>query len=83
MALVEACISARKDRESGFHHCGVSVKLVQGCLSGRKHREICFNHRGMTCGARGVLYMCQERSKRQFSPLWRCCEVLLTTVENP
>ena len=26
---VEACISARKDLESSFHHCGVSVMLVQ------------------------------------------------------
>ena len=32
MKLVEACICARKDRESSFHHCGVSVKLMQACL---------------------------------------------------
>ena len=29
---VEACFSAREDRESSFHHCGGPVGLVQACL---------------------------------------------------
>ena len=32
MKLVQACLSARKDGESSFHHCVGLVKLVQGCL---------------------------------------------------
>ena len=44
MRLVEACISARKDQESGFHQCGGSLKLVQACLSGRKDGESSFHH---------------------------------------
>ena len=29
---VQAYLSARKDRESNFHHYGRAVKLVQACL---------------------------------------------------
>ena len=29
MKLVEACLSARNDGESCFHHCGGPVKLVE------------------------------------------------------
>ena len=29
MKHVEACLSAREDRESSFHHCGGTVRLVQ------------------------------------------------------
>ena len=32
MKRVQACLSARKDGESSFHHCGGPVKLVQTCL---------------------------------------------------
>ena len=32
MNHVEACLSAREDRESSFHHCGRPVRLVQACL---------------------------------------------------
>ena len=28
---VEACLSAKEDRESSFHRCGVTVMLVQAC----------------------------------------------------
>ena len=28
---VQACLSAREDRESCFHHCRGSVSLVQAC----------------------------------------------------
>ena len=30
--LVQACLGARKDLESSFHHCGGQVTLVQACL---------------------------------------------------
>ena len=32
---VEACFSAREDRESSFHRCGGPVGLVQACLCAR------------------------------------------------
>ena len=32
MKHVEACLSAREDRESSFHRCGGTVKLVKACL---------------------------------------------------
>ena len=32
MNHVQACLSAREDPESSFHHCGGSVRLVQACL---------------------------------------------------
>ena len=43
---VEACISARKDRESSFHHGGGSAMLLQACLSAGKVRDCSFNHCG-------------------------------------
>ena len=43
MKLVEACISARKDRENSFHHCRGPVILVEACLSARKDRESSFH----------------------------------------
>ena len=35
MKHVEACLSARDDRENSFHHCGGTVRLVQACLRAR------------------------------------------------
>ena len=32
MKPVQACLSAREDPESIFHHCGGPVRLVQACL---------------------------------------------------
>ena len=32
MKHVQACLSARGDRKSSFHHCGGPVRLVQACL---------------------------------------------------
>ena len=45
MKLVQACLCARKDLESGFHHL---VKLVQACLRVRKELESSFHHCGGT-----------------------------------
>ena len=36
MNHVEACLSAREDRENCFHHCGSTVTLVQPCLCAGK-----------------------------------------------
>ena len=47
MKHVQACLSARKDGESSFHHCGGLVNLVQACLSGRNDRENSFHHCGV------------------------------------
>ena len=33
---VEACLSAREDRDSSIHHCGVTVRLTQSCLRAGK-----------------------------------------------
>ena len=32
----QACLSAREDRESSFHHCGGPVMLELDCLSAGK-----------------------------------------------
>ena len=32
MKHVQACLSAREDRQSSFHRCGGPVRLVQACL---------------------------------------------------
>ena len=40
---LQACLSAREDRESTFHRCGGPVTLVQPCFCVGK---TCFNHRG-------------------------------------
>ena len=44
--LVQACLSARKDGESSFHHCVGVAKFVQAHFSGRKERESSFHHCG-------------------------------------
>ena len=31
MTHVQACLSAREERESNFHHCGGTVGLVKTC----------------------------------------------------
>ena len=36
MNLVQACLSAREDREICVHHCGRPVRLVQARLYARK-----------------------------------------------
>ena len=36
MKLVQACIIARKDSESNFHHFGCTIKLVHAYLSAEK-----------------------------------------------
>ena len=42
--LVYACLSAREDRESSFHHSGGPVNHMQACLSTREDRESSFHH---------------------------------------
>ena len=36
MKHVQACLSARENRESSFHHCGGPVRLEQTCLCSGK-----------------------------------------------
>ena len=52
MKLVEACLSARNDRESSFHQWGGAVNVVQSCLSAKKDRERTFHHYRRCCKAR-------------------------------
>ena len=42
---VQACLSAREDRESSFHYYGTPVRLVQACLCGGKTWSRRFIHR--------------------------------------
>ena len=37
MKLVQACLTARRHRESSFHHWEGAVRFVLPCLSARKH----------------------------------------------
>ena len=41
--LIQACLSARKDGESSFHHCVGLVKLVQACLNAKGDEEGIFS----------------------------------------
>ena len=45
MKHVSACLSAREDRESSFHRCGVPVRLVKACLCAVKACSRRFNRR--------------------------------------
>ena len=74
MKHVEACISARKHRESSFHHCGGSVKFVQAWLSARIHRESSFNHRGEHVMHVETCISASKDRQKQFSPRWGFCE---------
>ena len=42
MKLVQACLCARKDRDSSFHNCGGPVKLAEACLSASNRRHVLF-----------------------------------------
>ena len=39
MKLVQACLTARRHRESSFHNWEGAVRFVLACLSDSKHRE--------------------------------------------
>ena len=41
---VQACLCARKDLESSFHHRAGPVKLVKACLGARKDLESSFHN---------------------------------------
>ena len=74
MKHVEACLSARDDRESNFHRCGSPVRLVQACLcAGNLIKQ--FSPPRRCCEARAGLSKCQGRSRKHFTPLLRPCEV--------
>ena len=40
MKHVQACLSARDDRESSFHRCGGRVSHVQACLCARNSDKV-------------------------------------------
>ena len=69
MKLVQACLSVRKDLESGFHHCGGPVKHVQSCVSAGKVRQKPFKPPWRLYVARSSLFMRQERSRKRFALL--------------
>ena len=51
------------------------MKLVQACLNARGDEESIFALVWKYCDACTGLFSCQERLRKQFSTLWRCCEV--------
>ena len=66
---VQACLSSSKNRVSSFHHCGGPVKLVQPSIWAGNIPQRRITRRGVlwnTC-------MCQCRSRKQLSPLWKFC----------
>ena len=72
--LVQACLSVRKKLESRFHHCGSPVKHLQTSLRARKDLESWFHHCGSPVRLVQDYFMCQQRSRKQFSPLCSSCE---------
>ena len=50
------------------------MKLVQACLNARGDEESIFSLPWRTCEACAGLFKCQERWRKQFSPLCRSCE---------
>ena len=40
---MEACLSAKEDRESSFHDCGGTVRLEKACLCAGNTSQIRFN----------------------------------------
>ena len=71
MKHVQACLSAREDRESCFHDCKVPVSLVQAySCAKRVHNAVLTSEEVL-----GSTFKCQRRSRKQFSQLWRPCEV--------
>ena len=87
MKLVQPCLSAGNVRQSRrFNHVGGPVMLVQASLSARRDLESGFHHCGGPVKLVLASLMCQERSRKQFSPPWRSCEALaglsvFTTME--
>ena len=66
MKHMEACLSAREDRESSFHQCGAHVRLVQACGMRSKNLITPFSPSRRCCEARGSLFKCHRRSRKQF-----------------
>ena len=48
MKHVQACLSARKRRDSCFNHRGEPVKHLEAGISARKDRESSFHHCGVS-----------------------------------
>ena len=46
MKYVQASLSARNDRQSSFHHCGVFLEAPASLLSLRNDVELSFHHGG-------------------------------------
>ena len=69
MKHVQACLSAREDRESSFHHCGGSVRLVQTRLCAGKTWQSSFNLQG---GAIKHVEACVSIREDRESWFWRC-----------
>ena len=67
---VQACLCARKDGESSFHHCGGLVKLVHGCFWSRKDRESNCHHRGDAL--KHVQACLRGDEECIFCLVWRC-----------
>ena len=70
---MQACLSARKDRESSFHHCKGPVNLCKPVYVLECPDKPVLTAR-RCCESLGSLLKCQERPKKQFTPQWKSCE---------
>ena len=69
MKHVQAILSASKDRESNFHHCGSPVKLVQSRLCAENTLQRRLNVRG---GAMKHVQVCLGVSADQECSFYHC-----------
>ena len=74
MKHVQACLSAREDRENSFHHCGGLLRLVQACFMSQGISRKQFSPLWRSCEARASLFMCGKDLITAFQPPSRCCE---------
>ena len=77
MKHAEACLSAREDRESSFHHCRGTMRLVEACLYAVKIWKSRFNLRG--CAVKHVEACLSAREDRESS--FHHCRVFVRLVQ--
>ena len=75
MKHVQACLSAKEDREGSLHHCGGSVRLVLTRLCAGKTWQSRFNLQGGAVKHVEAFLSARKRSRKEFSPLWWHCEI--------
>ena len=69
MKQVKASLSARKDLESSFNHCGCPVKPVHACLCAKNTLQCHLHRRGR---AVKLVKACSSARKDRESSFHRC-----------